>query len=107
MSDIADDTVVMVDLREYLAAAQEPFLRRKVEDRRVPQASERVGFSILVGRKPDVSHAAAGDQFLKIVRPELGGFVPTFRVRFVRSVRLHAGWPLGVYQFCTSRATSN
>ena len=86
--DVADDAVVVADLGKDFGAANKAPPRQEVEAEAFVHAAQGVGLLALVGRQPDVGHAAAVEQFLQIEsakRPRRGRLVarPTC-VRFAK-----------------------
>ena len=92
--DVADDVVVVADLGQDFGAAHKAPPRQEVEAVAFVHAAQGVGLLALVGRQPDLGHAAAVDEFLQIEsakRPRRGCLVGS---------RLVCG---AKHRFCLSR----
>jgi len=71
--NVADDAVVIADLCENFAAADEAFPGLGILAQLGVQSAHGDGVFVGIGRQPDVGHAAAVDDFLQVVIPEMTG----------------------------------
>src|SRR5438874_12409979 len=66
MLDITDDARMIMDDGQNLGAAHEAPTRSKIEAEFFEQAAQGINFAARIGRQPNIGHAAAVDQFMKI-----------------------------------------
>src|SRR5438046_2126048 len=64
--DVLDDIIVVMNLGENLAAAQETAPGQEIKPQPIVHLSQSERFSFLVRSQPDVRHPAAVDQLLQI-----------------------------------------